>query len=98
MRNKILVSNDSITQHLDLEFCLKSSQVGQDCRICRMRLCRWVRPLPNDKPSDSMASVMLDFGEMRGTASLISLPGPLWLRAVVPDRALSMGQIEMFEI
>ena len=31
---------------------------------------------------------------MRGTLSLLSLPCPLWLRFVAPDRALSMGQIE----
>ena len=32
---------------------------------------------------------------MRSTLSLPSLPGPLWSEVVAPDRALSMGQIEL---
>ena len=32
---------------------------------------------------------------MRHTSSLLSLPGPLWLGVVAPDRVLSMGQIEL---
>ena len=32
---------------------------------------------------------------MRSTPSLPSLAGPLWLGVVAPDRALSMGQIEL---
>ena len=30
---------------------------------------------------------------MQSTTSLPSLPGPLWLGVVAPDRVLSMGQI-----
>ena len=32
---------------------------------------------------------------MRRTPSLPSLPGPLWIGVVAPDRVLSMGQIEL---
>ena len=35
------------------------------------------------------------FGECRVPNSLPSLPGPLWLGVVAPDRILSMGQIEL---
>ena len=29
---------------------------------------------------------------------LPSFPGPLWLGVIAPDRVLSMGQIELFDI
>ena len=32
---------------------------------------------------------------MQGIPSLPLLPGPLWSGVVVPDRVLSMGQIEL---
>ena len=35
---------------------------------------------------------------MWSTPSIAPLPGPLRLRVVAPDRVLSMGQIELFEI
>ena len=38
---------------------------------------------------------MLELWRMRCTPSLPSPPGPLWLGVVVPDRDLSMGQIEL---
>ena len=38
---------------------------------------------------------MLELWGMRSTPSLPSLPGPLWLGVVAPDRVLSMGQIEL---
>ena len=41
---------------------------------------------------------MLELWGMRDTTSLLSLPGPLWLGVVAPDRDLSMGQIELFDI
>ena len=47
------------------------------------------------KTSDSAVLVMLELWGMLSTPSLLSLPGPLWLRIVAPDRALSMGQIEL---
>ena len=38
---------------------------------------------------------MLDLWGMRSTPSLPTLPGPLWPGVVVPDRVLSMSQIEV---
>ena len=38
---------------------------------------------------------MLELWGMRNTPSLPSLPGPLWLGVVAPNRVLSMGQIEV---
>ena len=38
---------------------------------------------------------MLEFWGMWSTPSLPLLPGPLWPGVVVPDRVLSMGQIEL---
>ena len=57
--------------------------------------------LPNECPryyskqSDGEVPVMLELWGMRRTPSLPSLPGPLWLEVVAPDRVLSMGQIEL---
>ena len=39
---------------------------------------------------------MLEIWGMWSTPSLPLLPGPLWPGVVVPDRVLSMGQIEPF--
>ena len=50
------------------------------------------------KQSDGEASVMLEPWGMQTTPSLPSLPGPLRLRVIAPNRALSMGQIEVFDI
>ena len=38
---------------------------------------------------------MLELWGMRGTPSLLSLPGPLRPGVVAPDRVLSMGQIQL---
>ena len=38
---------------------------------------------------------MLELCGMWSTPTLPLLPGPLWSRMVAPDRALSMGQIEL---
>ena len=35
---------------------------------------------------------------MRSTPSLPLLPGPLWPGVIAPDRILSVGQIEFFDI
>ncbi len=47
------------------------------------------------KQSDGEVPAMLELWGMRSTPSLPSLPGPLWPGVVAPDRALSMGQIEL---
>ena len=41
---------------------------------------------------------MLKLWGMWSIPSLSSFPGPLWLGVVAPDRVLSMGQIELFDI
>ena len=50
------------------------------------------------KQSDSAAPEMLELWGMRSTPSLPSLPGPLWSGVEAPDRILSIGQIELFDI
>ena len=50
------------------------------------------------KQSDGEALVMLELRRMPSTLSLPLLLGPLWPGMVVPDRVLSMGQIECFDI
>ena len=73
--------------------------VGWSCRAHWLRLCR--HPTNNECPGyvtkqfDGEVPVMLDLCEIRSTPSLPSLRGPLWLGVVAPDRALSMGQIEL---
>ena len=76
--------------------------VGWGCRIYQLHLCRGVRNhLPKKYPgydfkqSDGEVLVMLELWGIRGTPSLPSLPRPLWPGVVVPDRVLSMGQIEL---
>ena len=51
-------------------------------------------PVYDTKQSDGEVPVMLELWGMQSTPLLPSLPGPLWPRVVVSDRALSMGQIE----
>ena len=50
------------------------------------------------KQCNGEAPVMLEHKEMRGTPSLLSLPGPLWYGVVAPNRVWSMNQIELFNI
>ena len=50
------------------------------------------------KQSDGEAPVMLELWGMHSNISLPLLPGPLWPGVVAPDRVLSMGQIELFDI
>ena len=47
------------------------------------------------KQSDGEVPVMLELWGMQSTPSLPLLPGLLWLWVVAPDRALSLGQIEL---
>ena len=75
--------------------------VGWGRRLHRLLLCRGVRTPPTSvlnfdiKQYDGDVLVMLELWGMRSTLSLPSLPGQLWHGVVVPDRALSMGQIEL---
>ena len=54
---------------------------------------------PDDtKQSDGEVPVMLEFWGMRSTPLLSSLPDLTSPGVVAPDRALSMGRIELFDI
>ena len=50
------------------------------------------------KQSEGEAPVMLEFWGMQSTPLMPSLPGPLWLIVVLPNRVLSKDQIELFDI
>ena len=66
--------------------------VGFGCRIHQLLLeC----PGYDTRQSDGEVPVMLELWGMRSTASLLLIPVPLCPRLVAPDRALSMGQIEL---
>ena len=51
----------------------------------------------NIKQSDCKASAW-ELWRIWSTLSLPLLPGPLWSRMVAPDKVLSMGQIELYDI
>ena len=55
-------------------------------------------PVNDTKQSDCKALVILELWGMWSTPSLPSLPGQLWIGVVVPDRVLSMGQVELLDI
>ena len=50
------------------------------------------------KQSDVVAPVMLELWGMWSSPSWLLLPGSLWLWVVASNRALSIGQIELFDI
>ena len=50
------------------------------------------------KQSEAETPIMLELWGLWSTISLPSLPSPLWPGVVVPDRVLSLGQIELFDI
>ena len=80
-----------------------TSPVGWGCRIHRLDLCRWVIllhkcPWYDTKQSDAEATVMLPLWGMQTTPPLPLFPGPLWPGEVAPDRVLSTGQIELFDV
>ena len=84
---------------------VRVSPVDWGCRIHWLPLCRGIRLPPlhkcpgyDTKQSDSEASVMLEVWRMWSTPSLPLLPGPLWPGVVAPDRVLSKGKIELFDI
>ena len=50
------------------------------------------------KKSEGKAPVMMELWGMWSSPSLLSLSALLWPRVAAPDRVLSMGQIELFDI
>ena len=92
----------SYSHHMHYITSYKTSfPVGWGCRIHRLLFCKDVRPPTNDfigydtKESDNEALVMLELWGMRGIPSLPSLRGQVRHVVEVPDRILSMGQIEL---
>ena len=49
------------------------------------------------KQSDGVAPVMLELWGMQSTPSMLLVPAPLWPGVVALGRALSVGQIELFD-
>ena len=54
-----------------------------------------ILPMSDTKKFDGEVPVMLELWGMWSTPSLPLLPDPLWSGVVVPDRVLSLGQIEL---
>ena len=72
-------------------------------RIHPLILCRGIRLLQlvseiQHKKYDGEASVIMELWGMRSNPLLLSLPGPLWPGVVAMDRAVSIGQMELFDI
>ena len=55
-------------------------------------------PAYDTKQSDSETPVMLELWGVLSSPSLLSFPGQLWPWVVAPDKIISMGQIELFDI
>ena len=55
-------------------------------------------PAYDTKQSDGEALGMLELWGMRSTPSLPLLPGWLWPEVLAPDRVLSIGQIDLFDL
>ena len=66
-----------------------------DCIVAKGKDLTNECPSYDTKQSDGEAPVMLEFWGMWMTPSLPLLLGPLWAGVVAPDRALSIGQIEV---
>ena len=69
----------------------KSGLFSWGCRMHQLHFCRDKCPGYDVKQSDSETLVMLELWRMLSTLLLPSLPGPLWLGVVAPDRVLSMS-------
>ena len=52
-------------------------------------------PVYDTKHSNDETAVMMELWEMSSTPLLPSFPGRFWSGVVLPDRVLSMGQIEL---
>ena len=87
-----------LIRYLEYTVCYS---VSWGCRIHRLPHCRGGRlpvnecPVYETKQSDGAVPMMLELWGMRSIPSLPSLPSTLWPRVAAPDRALSIGQIEL---
>ena len=82
------------------QFCLRLIETAQSARAVSLQ--RGKTPTEcsgyDIKQSDDEAPVMLVLWGIQSTPLLPLLPGPLWPGVVAPDKVLSMGQIELFDI
>ena len=87
-------------QSSDIQFC-EAQSVGAvvytNCITAERQDPTYECPGYNIKQSIREALVLELWG-IRSILSLPSLPGPLWLEVVAPDRVLSMDRIELFDI
>ena len=67
-------------------------------RLCKERILPQRVFWYDTKQSGGESQVLLQVWGMRSTSLLPSLPDPLWPGMLVSDRALSMDQIELFDI
>ena len=75
-----------------IQFC----PVVCGCRIHQLLLCRDVRPPTNEWPGyDGEFQMLLELWRLWSTPSLPSLSSPFWSGMVAPNRALSIGLIEL---
>ena len=70
--------------------------VDWSCRIHQLHLCKGVRPSNecpgyDTKQSDGEIPAMLELCRMWSTPLLPSLPGPIWLGVVAPDKGPIYG-------
>ena len=82
---------------------LNIEPVDWSCRIHRLHLCREVKPRNecpryDNKQSDDEVPVILELWLIQNTPLLQLFPDPLWPGMAAPDRVLSMGQMELFDI
>ena len=80
------------------------SPVSWCCRIHRLHLYRGIRPPPphtHTHTTSVLGMILNNLMELWGMLHIPLLPllsGPLWPGVVAPDRVLSFGQIELFDI
>ena len=75
-----------------LLYCRNPEQLFGETRSWRCRnYFHYISSILGTKQSDGEASIMLELWRMWSTPLLPSLPGPLWLGVIVPDRVLSMS-------
>ena len=93
---------DIVVSEFELESL--SAQLGRAVEYTNCVAAEGSDPLPNvypiydTKQSDGEVLVMLELWGKQSISLLPSLPGPIWPGLVAPDRVLSMGWVELFDI
>ena len=104
-RHTCLFGSSSVTHFTSgaivLHTSIWSHNVLNGCRNVT-HLCTqsdsFCHPGYDSKQSDGEAPLIVELWGMQSTPSLPSLPGLIWPGFVAPDRVLSVGQIEQFDI